>query len=68
MLGNPPDNLAAASVIRAAIADDPHSGVLIMSQHAGRPPGAEGRKTAASMMALAGVSAMALLSAHGYNV
>ena len=68
MLGSPPDNLAAVSLIRAAIADDPDSGVLIMSQHGGCIPGAEGMKAAAFMMALAGVSARALLSAHGYNV
>ncbi len=29
---------------RAAIADDPDSGVLIMSQHGGCIPGAEGMK------------------------
>jgi hypothetical protein len=68
MLGSPPDNLAAVSLIRAAIADDPDSGVLILSQHGGCLPGAEGMKAAAFMMALAGVSARALLSAHGYNV
>lgn len=44
MLGNPPDNLAAVSSIRAAIADDPDSGVLIMSQHGGCLPGSEGRR------------------------
>jgi hypothetical protein len=68
MLGSPPDNLAAVSLVRAAIADDPDSGVLILSQHGGCLPGAEGMKAAAFMMALAGVSARALLSAHGYNV
>jgi hypothetical protein len=68
MLGSPPDNLAAVSLIRAAIADDPDSGVLILSQHGGCLPGAEGMKAAAFMVALAGVSARALLSAHGYNV
>ena len=68
MLGSPPDNLAAVSLIRAAIADDPDSGVLILSQHGGCLPGAEGMKAAAFMMALAGVSARAQLSAHGYNV
>jgi hypothetical protein len=68
MLGSPPDNLAAVSLIRAAIADDTDSGVLIVSQHGGCLPGAEGMQAAAFMMALAGVSARALLSSHGYNV
>ena len=67
MLGNPPDNLAAVPLIRAAIADDPDSGVLIMAQHGGCLPG-EGKKAGAFMMSLAGVAARALLSAHGYDV
>jgi hypothetical protein len=31
--GDPPNNLAAASLIRAATADNPDSGILIMSEH-----------------------------------
>jgi hypothetical protein len=42
MLDNPPENLAAVSLIRATIADDPDSGILIMSQHGESLPGAEG--------------------------
>jgi hypothetical protein len=44
-------------MIRAAIADDPDSGVLIMSEHGGCQPGSEGIKAAEFMMALAAVSA-----------
>lgn len=33
LIGDPPNNLAAVSLIRAAIADDPDSGTLIMSEH-----------------------------------
>ena len=68
LIGDPPNNLAAVSLICAAIADDPDSGILIMSEHGGHQPGPEGKKTAYFMMALAAVSARALLSAHGYNV
>jgi hypothetical protein len=68
LIGDPPNNLAAVSMIRAAIADDPDSGILIMSEHGGCEPGPEGKKAAQFMMALAAVSARALLSAHGYNV
>ncbi len=65
LIGDPPNNLAAVSLIRAAIADDPDSGILIMSEHGGCEPGPEGKKSAQFMMALAAVSARALLSAHG---
>jgi hypothetical protein len=41
MLGNLPDDLAAVSLIRAAIANDPDSGILIISQHGGCLPGHE---------------------------
>ena len=68
LIGDPPNNLAAVSLIRAAIADDLDSGILIMSEHGGRQPGPEGKKAGQFMMALAAVSARALLSAHGYNV
>jgi rhamnose utilization protein RhaD (predicted bifunctional aldolase and dehydrogenase) len=68
LIGDPPNNLAAVSLIRAAIADDPDSGVLIMSEHGGCLPGPEGKKAAQFMMSLAAVAARALLSAHGYNV
>ena len=33
LIGDPPNNLAAVSLIRAAIADDPDSGILTMSEH-----------------------------------
>ena len=39
LIGDPPNNLAAVSLIRAAIAGDPDSGVLIMSEHGGCEPG-----------------------------
>ncbi len=68
LIGDPANNLAAVSLIRAAIADDTDSGILIMSEHGGRQPGPEDKKAAQFMMALAAVSARALLSAHGYNV
>ena len=68
LVGDPPNNLAAVSLIRAAIADDADSGIFIMSEHGGCRPGPEGKKAAQFMMALAAVSARALLSAHGYNV
>ena len=68
LIGDPPNNLAAVSLIRAAIADDADSGILIMSEHGGCQPSPEGKKAAQFMMALAAVSARALLSAHGYNV
>ena len=44
------------------------SGILIMSEHGGCEPGPEGKKAAQFMMAVAAVSARALLSAQGYNV
>jgi hypothetical protein len=43
-------------------------GFLLRRSGVGSVPDAEGRKAAAFMMALAAVSARALLSAHGYNV
>lgn len=36
LIGDPPSNLAAVSLIRAAIADDLDSGILIMSEQGGR--------------------------------
>jgi hypothetical protein len=68
LIGDPPNNLAAVSLIRAAIADDADSGIFIMSEHGGCEPGSEGKKAAQFMMPLAALSATALLSAHGCNV
>jgi hypothetical protein len=67
MLGNPADNLAV-SLVRAAIADDPDSGVLIMSQHGGCLPGCEGKKAGAVMMSLAGDGGQGVAVGSRYNV
>jgi hypothetical protein len=66
MIGDPVTNLAATSLIRAALADDPDSGILVMSQHGGCSQGAD--EATVFMMSLAAVGARALLSASGYNV
>jgi hypothetical protein len=63
MTGDPQSNLAAVSLIRAAIADDADSGMLILRQHGG-----DARDAGIFMMGLAAVSARALLSANGWNV
>jgi len=68
LIGDPPYNLASVSLIRAAIADDPDAGILIMSQNGGCQPGPEGKKASAFIMALAAMAARAFLSARGYNV
>jgi hypothetical protein len=67
VIGDPPNNLAAVSMICAAIADDPDSGIFIMSEHGGCQPRPDSN-AAQFIMALAAVSTRALLSAHGYNV
>jgi hypothetical protein len=66
LVGDPVTNLAATSLIRAALADDPDSAVLVMSQHGGCAPGNE--DASVFMMSLAAVAARAVLSAAGYNV
>jgi len=68
MMGTPAVNLAAVSLIRAAIADDPDSGVLVMSQHGGCQSGTEGERASEFMMSLAAVAARSFLSVHGYNI
>lgn len=50
LIGDPPNNLAVVSLIRAAIADDAESGIFIMSEHGGCQPGAEGKEAAQFMM------------------
>jgi hypothetical protein len=66
LIGDPVTNLAATSLIRAALADDADSGILVMSQHGGCTPGTE--DATVFMMSLAAVAARAVLSAAGYNV
>jgi len=64
MIGDSANNLAAVSLIRAAVADDADSGLLIMSEH-GALADPEIRRFA---LALAGVATRALLSVNGYNI
>jgi hypothetical protein len=64
LVGDPPDSLAAVSLIRAAIADDADAGLLIMSEHGALAD----RGTSRFVMALASVAGRALLSSCGYNV
>jgi hypothetical protein len=52
-------------LIRAALTDDPDSGILIMRQHGSGPGGPEVRDF---MMALSAVGARLVLAGHGYNV
>jgi hypothetical protein len=66
LIGDPVTNLAATSLIRAALADDADSGILVMSQHGGAVQGAD--EATVFMMSLAAVGARAILSASGYNV
>ena len=64
MVGDPANNLAAVSLIRAAVADDPDAGLLIMGEHGAL----EDERLFKFVMALAGVAARSLLTASGYNV
>ena len=48
LIGDPPNNLAAVSQIRAAIADDADSGIFIMSEHGGCQPGSRGKRLRSS--------------------
>ena len=56
--------LAAVSLMRAAVVDDPELGMLIINQHGGNDSG----QSAAFMVALAQTAARMMLSANGYNV
>jgi hypothetical protein len=64
MIGDPANNLAAVSLIRAAIADDADSGLLIIGEHGGL----RDQETSVFIMALAAVAARALMSANSYNI
>ena len=64
LVGDPANNLAATSLIRAAITDDADAGVLILREHGGRA----GDPAITFMIGLAAVSARALMAAYGYNV
>jgi hypothetical protein len=66
LVGDPVTNLAATSLIRAALVDDSDSGILVMSEHGGCAPGNE--DATVFMMSLAAVAARAVLSASGYHV
>lgn len=58
--------LAAASLLRAYLADDKQAGILIIEQNGGQalPPGAELTRL---IMAVTKLGARCLLSANGYD-
>lgn len=56
--------LAAVSLMRAAVVDDPERGMLIINQHGGR----DSAEAAKFMVALAQTAARMMLSSSGYNV
>jgi hypothetical protein len=64
MIGDATNNLAAVSLIRAAVTDDADAGVLIMAEHSAL----EDRELSRFVMALAGVAARSLLTVNGYNI
>jgi hypothetical protein len=60
-------DLAAASLLRAFLADDREAGILIMEQNGGRLVGPEGAEMRQLMIALTKLAARCLLSANGYD-
>lgn len=64
MIGDATNNLAAVSLIRAAVADDADTGILILAEHGAL----EDRELSRFVMALAGVAARSLLTVNGYNI
>ena len=64
----PARELAAASLIRAFMADDKPTGVLIIEQNGGQAAGAAGHELTQLVIHLAKLGARVLLSANGYDV
>jgi hypothetical protein len=60
--------LAAASLIRAGLADDAQAGVLIIQQNGGRNAGPAGGELEELLIAMTALSARVLLSANGWDV
>jgi hypothetical protein len=58
--------LAAASLIRAGLADDAHTGVLIIQQNGGRD--ADAGELEELLIAVTALSVRVLLSANGWDV
>jgi hypothetical protein len=58
------ENLAAVSLVRAAVVNDRDRGMLIINQHGGNTS----RQTAVFVIALAHTAARMMLSASGYNL
>ena len=61
-------NLAAASLVRAFMADDEQAGILIIKQNGGQAAGAAGHDLTQFIIAVTGLAARTLLSAEGYDV
>lgn len=61
-------DLAAASLLRAFMADDKDAGVLIIEQNGGQTAGEAGHDLTQLVIHLAKLGARALLSANGYDV
>jgi len=64
LAGDAENNLAAVALVRAAVADDPDAGLLVMSEHGAL----DNRATSHFIMSLAAVAGRALLAANGFNV
>jgi hypothetical protein len=60
--------LAAASLMRAGIADDHETGILIIEEHGGRAAGPAGAELTHLLLAVNALAARVLLSANGFNV
>lgn len=58
------DRLAAVSLMRAAVVDDPERGMLIINQHGGQAS----NEAAVFMVVLAQTAARMMVSVTGYNL